>query len=166
MTTNKYDSIIERCSITYVLDIALIKALIQVESSFREKAYRYEPNFYSRYIKNNPNYINHKYYGLPRIISASFSLTQIMYTTAEELGMKDIEPDLLYDPEVNIGLGCKLLRKKINKYGPELGILAYNSGSPRMFIPEMENNYIYLQKIAKYYKKFGGTNEDIIRHKL
>lgn len=158
------DTIVDRYSIEYSLENSLIKALIQTESSFRERAYRFEPCFYKKYIKNNTKYMNHKYYGLPRIISASYSLCQIMFLTAEELIHDNLEPETLYDPEFNIKLGCMLLKKKMDKYGIELGILAYNSGSPRGEEPTLEHNYEYLRKVAKNYKKFGGVNQIILKH--
>lgn len=164
MKNTKYDCFICKYSAEFSLEVALIKALIQVESSFKERAYRFEPAFYDRYIKDNAKYLDHVYYSYPRIISASFGLTQLMYLTAEELGFKNVDPEILYDPEANIKLGCKFLRKKINLYGLERGILAYNSGSPRYSDPTIEHNYCYLKKIAKNYKKFGGINEEILKH--
>jgi soluble lytic murein transglycosylase-like protein len=102
--SDKYNIFIDEYSIEFSLEIELIKALIQTESSFNERAYRFEPGFYDRYIRNQSKYMDHKYYGLPRIISASYGLTQIMYTTAEELGFINIEPEILYDPKANIKL--------------------------------------------------------------
>lgn len=161
----QYDRIIDKYSAEFVLDKSLIKALIQTESSFNEVAYRYEANFYKKYIKDNPLYFNHHLYNEPKKISASYGLCQLMYTTALEIGLSfTSEPEILYDPELNIHYGCQFLRKKINLYGLELGILAYNSGHPRTNSPKDEHNYIYLQKIAKYYVKFGGTNELISQH--
>jgi len=160
-----YDDLINTYSAKYCLEIEIIKALIQVESSFNPMAYRYEPKFYERYIKNKRKFLNHPLYHDPRAISASYGLHQVMLTTFEEFGLGMVsDPEILYDPELNIKFGCKILRKKVNQYGLELGILAYNSGSPCGNDPSKEPNYKYLKKIAKAYKKFGGTNLDILKH--
>lgn len=160
----KYDDVITVQSSNFSLEIALIKAVIDVESSFREDAYRFEPGFYDRYIKDKPRFVSHRYYNNPEIISASYGLMQVMFTTAEELGFNGSALEL-YDPKLNIMYGCKLLRIKINHFGVPLGILAYNSGSPRTGDPKKEKNYSYLKKVAKKYNKFGGTNIFILEHK-
>jgi soluble lytic murein transglycosylase-like protein len=159
------DQIIEEQSILYGIEIPLIKAIIQKESSFKQYAVRYEPAFYNRYIKNNSKFLNHKYYNFPEIISSSYGYLQIMYTTALEEGFISNEPTDLYDPEINIMYSLKHLKRKINKYGLALGILAYNSGSPKGTEPRLEHNFYYLQKVAQFYEEFGGTDERILKFK-
>jgi soluble lytic murein transglycosylase-like protein len=158
----KFKDIIEDCAREYGLEPELIAALIQVESSFNERAYRFEPGFYKRYIKDKSKYMDHKYYDQSEIISASYGLAQILYLTFEEYGIKDPDPEDLYEPTFNIDVGCQHLKKKINLYGLLLGILAYNCGSPKGHEPSKEPNYVYLQKISKAYKSFGGTSETLI----
>lgn len=168
-TIKKYNDIIKAVAFAYDLDPTLIKALIQVESSFNERAYRYEPAFYKKYILNNKKWMKHRLYNEPQSIAASISLCQVMFTTAVEYGFSPSrDPEDLYDPVLNINFGGKILSNKIKKYGLELGILAYNSGSPRSKtkLPEKEKNYIYLQKIAKVYKKFGGQHQLILKHAI
>lgn len=158
-----FQFIIQKWASAYKLDPILVRALIQTESSFNVKAYRYEPEFYKRYIKGNPKFLNHKYYNEPKRISASLGLMQIMLTTAMQY-YRDLDFEDLYDPDLNIEIGCRILADKIKRYGLERGILAYNSGSPRKQDPKEEHNYVYLTKVAKYYKIFGGQNPNILQH--
>lgn len=151
----------------YNLDPRLVQAIIQVESSFKPNAYRYEPEFYKRYLKNNPTWSTHRLINEPKRISASYGLMQIMFTTAVEFGFdRNRDPEDLYDIELNIDLGCRILRNKINKYGFLLGILSYNSGSPtkRYGTPRQQHNLVYLHKVAKNYKKFEGLDDSIIEY--
>lgn len=159
-----YDDIIKKYADAYRVDPLLLKAVINTESSFNSKAYRFEPEFYDRYIKNNITYKNHKYYNDKNIISASYGLCQIMFTTFIEMGYNPKTPEELYDPDLNIKYGCKLLAYKIKLYGEPLGILAYNSGSPRSKNPAKEHNFNYLQKVARTYKDYGGNNSTIIKY--
>lgn len=163
---NRYDEIIDSISKKYNIDFHLIKAIIATESSFTDNAYRYEPEFYNRYIKGKSDWVNDPNYSDPKKISASYGPMQVMYTTAKAEGWGGVVVAKLHDPETNIDIGVKHLKRKIVKYGLELGILAYNSGSPSKINgdPRKENNYVYLTKVARSYKSFGGTNSIILSH--
>lgn len=148
------------------LDNILVQAIVQTESSFNDKAYRFEPMFYVRYLKFNKDWKTHRLINEPKRISASYGLSQVMYTTAIEYGMSILDdPETLYDIEKNLTYGCKILYKKIQKYGLLHGILAYNAGSARPAVkPKLHANYNYLVKVATAYKRFGGKNTDILAH--
>jgi soluble lytic murein transglycosylase-like protein len=165
MNYKQYDDIIDKISEKYKIEKELIKAIIYVESSFIKYAYRFESGFYKRYIKNNKRFKSHLFYDEPKIIAASYGLMQIMFTTFEELGMKEIlDPEILYDPETNINYGVKYLKRKISLYGLELGIISYNSGSPRGIKPKEEPNFKYLKKVSCAYKKFNGANQILLNY--
>lgn len=163
---NKFDDIIDAISKKYNVDFHLIKAMVCVESSFNDNAYRHEPEFYNRYILGKKDWIGDPNYSDSKKISASYGPMQIMYTTAKLEGWDGVVPANLHNPEINIDLGTKHLKRKITKYGLELGILAYNSGSPSKSNgdPRLEHNYVYLKKVAKFYKQFGGKNSIISAH--
>lgn len=89
---------------TYAVDPMLVEAVILKESGGHACAYRYEPEFYDRYLKGNAEYAGME----PTRVSASYGLCQVMYPTARERGFRG-EPELLCVPQVNIDLGCGIL---------------------------------------------------------
>lgn len=114
---------------------SLLAAVITQESDGRENAYRYEPAFYNRYIKGNRDWMRHKYYNQPRVISASYGLCQLMFTTAwqyatpSEREQMIANYNILYNPAFNMELGCRLIKYLWNKYGNRRDVLAaYNAG--------------------------------------
>lgn len=163
---NELDTVILKKATQHNIDPFLLKALVATESSFDPMAYRHEPGFYRRYIQGKQQFVNHKYYDKSEIISASYGAAQIMLTTAWQYGFpRNADYKDLYEPEINLEFGCRVLKDMLRKYGLELGILSYNSGSPRKSKSVIEQpNYVYLKKIAKFYKKFGGQNLIILKH--
>lgn len=99
---------------TYGIDPFLVEAVVLQESSGFACAYRFEPKFYERYLKDNPAYEGMS----PQRVSASYGLMQIMYPTARDRGFAG-EPELLCVPQVNIDIGCAILRD----------LLAWSSGT-------------------------------------
>lgn len=69
-----------------------LKAIAIVESNLDPKAYRFEPGFWERYLKNNPEWSDKD----PKRVSASYGVMQLMYTTAWLLGFRG-------EPEDQIG---------------------------------------------------------------
>jgi len=88
----------------------LLKAVAIIESNLDERAYRFEPNFWDRYLKDNPEWKDKK----PEEVSASYGLFQVMYVVAVEMGFKGT-PLELYDPFNNIDIGARNLRSRLNK---------------------------------------------------
>lgn len=87
-----------------------LKAVAMSESSMNQRAYRYEPAFWANYLKDNPEWKDKD----PAVVSASYGLMQLMWTTAWALGFRGTQEDL-YDPVYNIALGAKLIRQLLDK---------------------------------------------------
>ena len=91
----------------YALDPILVEALVVTESSGNTDAFRFERDFWNRYLKPNKLYNGKN----PRRVSSSYGLMQIMYPVAIERGYPvDLHPELLFVPETGLDYGCKHLR--------------------------------------------------------
>jgi len=109
-----YQTIIERHASTHGVPESWIRAVIMTESSGRASAYREEP----------------------AIGDASYGLMQLLLRTARGLGFTGDSQDL-FDPEINIGLGTRLLSDLRRRFGSEdfaRIYSAYNSGSPDRYL--------------------------------
>lgn len=138
------------------LDGALLFAVIQTESGWNPRAYRYEPAFYTRYIQGKD--LQTLWGGSPRRISASYGLGQLMYTTALENGFsRSRPPEDLYDPETNIDLTIRLLTRLLKRYGGNVrdAVAAYNSGRPFAKAPKFTRE----THVPKVMRAMGRTTE-------
>lgn len=108
-----FESLIRQASIDYNVPEPWIRAVIQTESSWNPQAYRAEP----------------------QISDASYGLMQLLETTARGLGFTGNAADL-YEPEINIPLGTKLLSQLRIRYGDDFRRIysAYNSGKPDLYL--------------------------------
>ena len=137
----------------WALDVPLVCALIEHESSWNPWAFRPEPEFEKRYV--DPMKLN-----LTETIgrSCSWGLMQIMGQTATELGFGGRFHNALCDPGVGVDYGCRKLARcfTINppakdadgKLDYSKGLLAYNGGS----------DPTYPKLVMQFYQKYGGTN--------
>lgn len=115
-----------------------IAAVIMTESGGRITAYRYEPNFYKKYLLGKSLKTLGGHVPSPSTISTetemfgravSWGPMQIMGQVAREYGFKlDDLTELLF-PEHNIPLGCRILAHKIEKAGSVRGGLVLWNGS-------------------------------------
>lgn len=86
------------------LDPDLVEAVASVESSLHTDAFRYEPAFWRRYLRDSPRWgAEH-----PRRVSSSYGLMQIMYVVAVERGYRG-QPEGLFAPETGLRWGCRHL---------------------------------------------------------
>lgn len=107
-----FDELIRSASLTYDVPEAWIRAVIDVESSWNPRAYRYEA----------------------RINDASYGLMQLLGRTATALGYAG-STEGLYDPQINIDLGSRLLGQLRSSYDDDFRRVysAYNSGNPDLW---------------------------------
>ena len=103
----RYRKEIEAAAKTYGLDPLLVEAIVLTESSGNADAFRFEPNYWNRYLKPTNKYPGQN----PRRVSSSYGLMQIMYDVAVERGFDRIlPPEMLFVPSVNLEYACKHLR--------------------------------------------------------
>ena len=88
----------------------LVKSVCFCESSYAERAYRYEPAFWKKYLAENPEWKDKD----PAVVSASYGLMQLMWTTAWSMGFRGTQDDL-WNPQKNVELGTRLLKMLIDK---------------------------------------------------
>lgn len=126
----------------YGLDLALVCAVIEHESSWNPWAVRFEPEFEARYIKP----------ALPLLPTTrelteamSFGLMQIMGETAIEFGFTGRFLTELCDPDQGIEYGCKKLQRCFSTHKvTDIALLDYNGGG--------DPNYPQL--VAKFLPKY------------
>lgn len=126
-----YDAIIVDAANRYVIDPALIKAVITKESSWNPNAYRAEP----------------------QIGDGSRGLMQILLGTARGMA-PGVTAEQLFDPATNIDLGARYLANQLAIYGYPAGVSAYNAGHP------ITGNQSYVNDVDAYYSFFI-TNDPI-----
>jgi hypothetical protein len=90
----------------YRIPKLILKSVAMAESSMMQDAFRHEPGFWHKYLKNNPEWKDKD----QAVVSSSYGLMQLMWTTAWLLGFRGTQEDL-YNPVINIELGAKLLRQ-------------------------------------------------------
>ncbi len=152
-----YRSIVEKYAKEYDLPESLVFAIINVESGF------------------NKNALSQR---------GAKGLMQIMDTTgewgADEVGIENFTPDMLFDPETNIHIGCWYIDNLIEQFDGELDtvLASYNAGSGNVskwldsekhsydgetlyYIPfEQTRNYVKKVNInRKIYKNIYGTEK-------
>lgn len=152
---------IAAASYRYGLDQVLVAAVVLAESGLDQYAYRYEPGFFARYLKNKSEKdlggdwpIDKNSKALERIQrSASYGYMQIMGQVARELHFNGAFQDL-FDARTNLMLGCRklsLCKMAALKTHPEatthtiqtMMLLKYNGGAdpkyPLKVIRHMED---------------------------
>lgn len=130
------------------LEPALVRAIVQVESSGNPRAIRYEPAFYERYVKAGP-YPQAEH----RLLASSLGLMQIMGLVAREHGFTG-ELSQLFIPEVGLLYGCLHLARFWERYGASLedSIAAYNAGSARRLPDGRYVNQEYVGRVLKAFR--------------
>ena len=90
----------------YRLEKNLLKAIALIESKLDVRACQHEPEFFEQVLKLQDAWKDKD----PKIVSSSYGLFRIMFTTAWRLGFRGQAEDL-YNPVINTELGAKLLRQ-------------------------------------------------------
>ena len=114
-------------------DPVLLLSVIAVESSFN-------PHALGRFRSGT--------------LSGALGLMQIKYETALEvagfLGIKNLTPEDLFDPEINLVIGTAYLTRLISQFRSfKLGLLAYNQGQGTIRGTLFRNEPLYV----RYYEK-------------
>lgn len=109
----RYTALIAEVALAYKLEPVLVEAVVLKESAGNTDAFRFEVNFYNRYLKVAPEWAwARQKYANPRRISSSYGLMQVMWVVALEEGYsKDVPPEGLFVPKVGLVYGCRRLQK-------------------------------------------------------
>lgn len=141
-----FDREIHSAATSFGLAPDLVSAVVLTESSGRPYAYRFEPDFWRRYLQGKPEWADR----LPARVSASYGLMQIMYPVAYELGFGD-DPEMLFVPRVNLFWGCRYLSDLIAWAGGDVdkALASYNGGKGAgLRAPDYpEAQRIYIRKV-------------------
>ncbi len=106
----------------YSLPASVVAAMVWKESSFNADAFRFEQDFWNRYLKRNPLYNTRN----PRQVSSSYGLMQVMYCRVQEdkiVANDHLPPEHLFEPAENLRVGCCYLRELID-WALRLGVTA------------------------------------------
>ena len=121
--------LIELAAEQYALPQDLLTAQVEHESSGDPWAFRYERDFFGRYIRGNAQAAARAY---GPIAACSLGLMQIMVEVAYEMGF-DGRPEELFDPATNLDFGAKKMRALWDAAGGTdtdygIALAAYNGG--------------------------------------
>lgn len=116
MVRTRYRAEIETAATRYGLDPVLVEAIVVTESSGNTDAFRFEPDFWNRYLKGNPKYRHLN----PRRVSSSYGLMQVMYCRLLEDKIAENDawaPELLFVPENGLDIGCAFFKELLTWAG-------------------------------------------------
>lgn len=140
--SEKWDKALGVIAKGWGLKPALVRAIVQVESSGNPKAVRYEHPFYEKYLKGKGYQATEAH-----LLASSWGLMQIMGLVARELGY-DGHLSFLLMPELGLFWGCRKLAEIAKKYQDEQEIIAaYNAGSPQRMKDGKFINQEYVNKV-------------------
>jgi soluble lytic murein transglycosylase-like protein len=138
-----YRAEIEGAAKRYGIDPDLLEALVLTESSGLTSAYRFEPEFFKRYLAGKREWEGKN----PRRVSASYGLCQVMWPVAVELGFIG-EPEDLFSPIVGIEYGAKKLATELAwAHGNVDQALASYNGGRRGNEKRPYRNETYVNKV-------------------
>ncbi len=139
--------IVEQMCQKYKVDHYLIYAIMKAESSFRIDA---------------QSHVGAK--GLMQVMDSTAAWA------AEIIGIEQFEPDMIYDPEINIEIGCWYIAKLLEDNGGdmEIAVAAYNAGegNVRQWQEELGKTDLtiedipfpdtrtYVKKVLGYYENY------------
>lgn len=124
----------------------LVQAVCMVESGGKTHAYRYEPAFWERYLKDKPEWDGAD----PERVSASYGLMQVMFPVAVEFGMDRTDPpEYLFVPLIGLEYGCRVLSERLTWARGELraALAAYNGGKKGNAPDGPLRNAAYAEKV-------------------
>jgi soluble lytic murein transglycosylase-like protein len=122
-------SLARKAAAVHGLEAALVCAVVEQESGWNPWAMRYEPLFFAKYVASL--YTNNKVSASEAYARGfSWGLMQVMGQVARESGFAETFLSALCEPEENLAIGCKILRRKFNAAGGDTqkALLAWNGG--------------------------------------
>ena len=160
----RYWSEIQAAAKKHDLDPMLVEAIVVQESAGNADAFRFEPNFWNRYLKPMKIYVGAN----PREVSSSYGLMQVMYQVAVERGFpRDLRPQHLFIVENALEYGCRQLKfqfdaaKKFSAEHPEIpvqpkdiimaAIASYNGGNGGNRPGQVLRNAAYARSVLTNY---------------
>ena len=143
----RYKALIDVAAAKWGLDPLLVEAIVVKESSGNTDAFRFEPDFWNRYLKGNPKYRHLN----PRRVSSSYGLMQVMYCRLLEDKLADNDawdPELLFIPENGLDIGCGFFAE----------LLAWASKLEPIVLPQGSNCTVEFIALAAYNGGRGGND--------
>lgn len=136
------------------LDPQLVEAVCLTESSGKTSAYRPEPGFWDRYMKDRPEWDGAN----PARVSASYGLMQCMFPTAIDFGMARTDPpEYLFVPLIGLEYGCRVLKDRLiwSRDDVDAALAAYNGGKTHDNAPSAhpKRNQVYVNKVRGWLEK-------------
>lgn len=143
----RYKAEIDVAASKWGLDPVLVEAMVVQESAGNTDAFRFEPDFWNRYLKGNPKYRHLN----PRRVSSSYGLMQVMYCRILEDKIADNdawEPELLFIPANGLDIGCGFFAE----------LLAWAKGLEPIVLPKGTHCTHELIALAAYNGGRGGND--------
>lgn len=137
------------------LDPDLIFSIISVESGWNAYAMRYEPAYRWLYY---PRMFAEKLaiteFTEEHLQKFSYGLMQIMGAVCREYGFEK-ELVRVIEPENNLNIACKFIKKLFDKYGNENDVIsAYNQGSNKKTKTGSYLNQLYCDKVHSFLRSY------------
>ena len=135
-------ALVQEIANAYRLPVHLLEAQVMQESSGNPWAFRFEPNFFKRYIYNNPKAAGYRYGPLA---ACSYGLMQIMLEVACEMGFEG-RPETLFEPRVGLEWGARKMRALWDWAGGRdtdyiQALAAFNGGTGGNVCPPFRNRF-------------------------
>jgi soluble lytic murein transglycosylase-like protein len=145
MTTTEIRDLVRQAASVYQLPENLLFGQVLAESNGDPFAFRYEHDYFGRYIQTNPAALGFAYGPLA---ACSYGLLQIMFETALEIGYAD-RPEGLFVPRVGLAFGSRymvnLLAWAQGDYQKALS--AYNGGKGTAAKGPPYSNQSYVSRV-------------------
>lgn len=121
------DLLVRQYASAYNLPPSLLKAQVMVESSGDPNALRYEPGFFTAYVKGNQKA---RAWAYGPFAACSVGLMQIMVEVAYETGYAG-RPEGLFNASTGLLWGCKKMQSLLHASGGvyRTALAAYNGGA-------------------------------------
>jgi len=141
------------------IDTDLVYSIISVESGWNVYAMRYEPTYKWLYY---PRVFAEKLaiteFTEEHLQKFSYGIMQLMGAVCREYGFEK-ELVKMIEPENNLIIGCKFIKKLFDKYGNENDVIsAYNQGSNKKTETGSYKNQLYCDKVHSFLRNYRRLN--------